>query len=90
MRAAARNPRLGTPLARRALSASHPAPPASHLAPPASRTAGSNFDDDRMGGIEKKWKSETMRKYAVEDFRARIWEAKTSEACGVRSEQLSG
>jgi len=52
--------------------------------------AGSAFDDDRMGGIARKWRSETKRQYSVTDARGRIVESKTRPSCGVRSEQLSG
>lgn len=55
-----------------------------------SATAGSAFDDDRMGGIARKWRSETKRQYSVTDARGRIVESKTRPSCGVRSEQLSG
>ena len=44
--------------------------------------AGSNFDDDRMGGIEKKWRSEYRREYLQKS----IIEAKSTLATGVRSE----
>jgi len=45
--------------------------------------AGSNFDDDRFAPA-KKWRSEYGRTYVKKS----IVEAKTAEACGVRSEQI--
>ncbi len=57
---------------------------------PHNLLAGSNFDDDRLGGFEKKWRSEYKKQYTVTDFRGRIVKSKTAEACGVRSEQVSG
>ena len=44
--------------------------------------AGSNFDDDRMGGIEKKCRSEFKRLYVPKS----IVESKTRSACGVRGD----
>jgi len=52
--------------------------------------AGMNYDDDRMGGFEKKWRSEYRKQYTVTDFRSRIVNSKTAEARGVRSEQIQG
>lgn len=67
---------------------------ASHGTPgtsvPHDLLAGSNFDDDRMGGFEKKFRSEHSRAYTVLDARARIVLAKTAASCGVRSEQMMG
>lgn len=49
-------------------------------------SVGSNFDDDKMGGFAKRWKSETKREFTVKD----IVLAKTAEGCGIRSEQCMG
>ena len=46
--------------------------------------SGSNFDDDRMGGIKKKWCSEYTRSYPVKSIVA----SKKAESSGVRSEQF--
>lgn len=46
--------------------------------------AGSNFDDDKMGGFERKWRSECRNAYTKKS----IVESKTASACGVRSEQV--
>ena len=45
---------------------------------------GSNFDDDRMGGIEKKWTSEYKRTYKQKSYKA----SKNALSSGVRSEQV--
>ena len=47
---------------------------------------GSNFDDDRLGGIEKKWRSEYSHAYVKKDH---VW-AKKRESSGVRSEVYLG
>lgn len=46
--------------------------------------SGSNFDDDRMGGIHKKWNSEYSRSYPFKSYHA----AKNAAPSGVRSEQV--
>ena len=51
--------------------------------------SGSNFDDDKLGGFAKKWRSEYRVQYTIEkdDFGTRIAKAKSAAPCGVRSEQ---
>lgn len=49
---------------------------------PHNLLAGSNFDDDRMGGIQKKWNSEYRRQFLKKSYN----EAKSTLATGVRSE----
>lgn len=46
--------------------------------------SGSNYDDDRMGGIQKKWRSEYGRAFEQKSIVA----SKRAPSCGVRSEQF--
>lgn len=46
--------------------------------------SGSNYDDDRMGGIGKKWSSEYKRSFPIKSY----VEAKNASSSGVRSEQF--
>jgi hypothetical protein len=46
--------------------------------------SGSNYDDDRMGGVEKKWRSEYRRSFPLKSYVA----SKNAESSGVRSEQF--
>ena len=45
---------------------------------------GSNFDDDRLGGIEKKWRSEYKHSFVPKSY----VDARSRESSGVRSEQF--
>jgi hypothetical protein len=45
---------------------------------------GSNFDDDRLGGRERKWRSEYCRSYAPKSY----VDSKRALCSGVRSEQF--
>jgi hypothetical protein len=50
---------------------------------------GSNFDDAKLGGVEKTWRSECRRAYPVINPAWRnIVAAKTADSSGVRSEQF--
>ena len=51
--------------------------------------SGSNYDDDRTGGSEKKFRSEHYRAFNVADMRSHVVSAKTMNACGIRSEQIA-
>ena len=46
--------------------------------------SGSNYDDDRMGGIHKKWTSEYKRSFPIKSYVA----SKNAAPSGVRSEQV--